>query len=147
MPNIRFGLSCSDILTDRDARQLRVCAAWATMAAFAVAVAIILRDPSLARLRALYPIAAFAGLAASVGTLRAYQILLANADELLRKIQVDALAFGFGAGTIFSLCYRLGSPYGFPRAGLTASFCVLIAGWAVGQLIGMLRYAPRMQDA
>lgn len=73
----------------------------------------------------------------AIGAVLAYFNFLRNADELLRKIQIDGLAFGFGAALIFVMGYSLLEQAGAPRAD---TFMVMIVAWMIGQLIGAWRY-------
>jgi hypothetical protein len=71
--------------------------------------------------------------------LRAYLRFLRMSDELLRKIQFESLAFGFGCGVIAGVGYplleRAGAPE-FPELVLL----VMMLGWSFGQLWGLHRY-------
>lgn len=71
--------------------------------------------------------------------LRAYLRFLRMADELVRKIQFESLAFGFGCGIMGGLGYplleRAGAPE-FPELMLLA----MAFGWTGGQLWAMNHY-------
>lgn len=73
----------------------------------------------------------------AVAALLAYMHFLHEADELLRKIQIDGLAFGFGAALIFTSAYSLFEVAGAPPADM---FMVMIAAWMIGMLVGTWRY-------
>ncbi len=62
------------------------------------------------------------------------------ADELLRKIQLEGLALGFGAGVIFAMSYQLLERAGAPQLQVSDTVVVMMVGWAVGQLLGLRRY-------
>jgi hypothetical protein len=83
---------------------------------------------------------AFAPLVLSVPPLLAYLRFLRMTDELLRKIQVEGLALGFGAGLIMALGYPFLERVGAPELGSSGIVIVMTAGWAVGQLVGLYRY-------
>lgn len=70
----------------------------------------------------------------------AYLRFLRMADELLRKIQLEGLALGFGAGVVFAMGYQLLERAGAPQLQVTAPAVVMMFGWALGQLLGMRRY-------
>lgn len=70
----------------------------------------------------------------------AYLRFLRMADELLRKIQLEGLALGFGAGVVFAMGYQLLERAGAPQLQVSAPAVVMMVGWALGQLLGMRRY-------
>ena len=77
-----------------------------------------------------------------VATMLAYWKFLSEADELLRKIQLDALAFGFGAGWVGAVTYQL-----LERAGIVTSadsidvVAIMAVVYALVAIIGQRRYA------
>ena len=75
------------------------------------------------------------------GTVRAYIVFIRNADELLRKIQVEALALSFGTATIFMIGWRLCERLGAPQLDVDDPLLVMVITWAIGQWMGMRRYA------
>ncbi len=85
------------------------------------------------------------GLALALGfqTLRSYLQYLRGADELLRRLQLEALAIGFGAGIVFSIFYPLFEPFGAPHAGARSTAVVMMVVWSVGSLLGPRRYSAR----
>lgn len=76
----------------------------------------------------------------SIPPLLAYLRFLRMTDELLRKIQLDGLALGFAAGIIVALGYPFLERAGAPGLGSTGIVIVMMAAWAVGQLLGLARY-------
>jgi hypothetical protein len=76
--------------------------------------------------------------------IRSYLTFLHGADELLRKIQTEALALGFAVGAAFSMLYPLLQGLGAPELGSHATPMVMISCWALGSWLGERRYA---QDA
>ena len=75
-----------------------------------------------------------------LGALLAYLHFLRMADELLRKIQLEGLALGFGAGVVFAMSYQLLERAGAPQLQVSDTVVVMMVGWAVGQLLGLRRY-------
>jgi len=69
-----------------------------------------------------------------------YVRFLRSADELLRKIQLEALALAFGVGIIFMVTYRLCERLGAPSLDIADPMIVMVITWVVGQLIGARRY-------
>lgn len=76
----------------------------------------------------------------AIGALLAYMKFLRNADELLRRIQLEGLAIGFGAGIIFAIGYQLLERAGAPVLAMEDVMLVLCGGWVAGQLIATWRY-------
>ena len=76
----------------------------------------------------------------SVLALFAYLRFLREADELVRRIQLEGLAFGFGAGVIIAMaCFTL-ERVGVPELTADRAVFVMMIGWAVGQLAAAWRY-------
>ena len=78
--------------------------------------------------------------AIGVMTVLSYMKFLRMADELMQKIQMKGLAFGFGAGVIFALGYQIMEHAGAPQAGINDALLVLTIGWMLGQIIATWRY-------
>jgi hypothetical protein len=134
-----IGWSCSEMLTPRDAENLRrfnvVCLAWAMM--FVAATMAIAR----------YGVTGLTGWALAAATLLLgatamglYVRFLRAADELLRKIHLEALALGFGAAIVFMLFWRLCERLGAPKLDVVDPVLVMVAFWAAGQWLGLRRY-------
>ena len=72
----------------------------------------------------------------------AYRRFLREADELQRRIQLEALALGFGAALVGAAAYRL-----LERAGAIGAtdvsdvIMILAVAYSVGVLAGQRRYA------
>lgn len=78
--------------------------------------------------------------AIGLGAVRSYMKFLRMADELLRKMQVDGLAVGFGVGIVFALGYQAFERAGAPSIDLNDFVLVMVGGWMAGQLIAFWRY-------
>lgn len=76
----------------------------------------------------------------AVAALLAYLRFLRMADELLQKIQLEGLAFGFGAGVIFCLAVQLLEQAGVLSLDAADIAAVMMFAWVFGQLISMRRY-------
>jgi hypothetical protein len=83
------------------------------------------------------------GLAAvlAIQAARSYLAFLRHADELLRRIQTEALALGFAAGAVFALVYPLLAGLGAPSLGENATAAVMMLSWGAGSWLGTRRYA------
>jgi len=76
----------------------------------------------------------------SILALFAYLRFLREADELVRRIQLEGLAFGFGAGVIISMAYFTLERVGIPGLTSDRTVFIMMIGWAVGQLAATWRY-------
>jgi hypothetical protein len=76
-----------------------------------------------------------------IGMLAAYIAFLRASDELQRKIQVEALALGFGAGFLAMNGYRLLERAGAPAIDVNDVAFVMLAAFALGMLLGQRRYS------
>lgn len=132
---------CGGFYTARDARAQRRVLIW--MLAFAlvyVAAAAALRF-HVALPPAVPWVAVGLACALAVQVTRAYLAFLRGADELLRRIEVEALAFGFAAGAIFALLYPLLARLGAPAVDGYWTALVMMLGWAAGGWLGLRRYS------
>jgi hypothetical protein len=109
------------------------------MAAYVVAVLITVKltpdiDPAFRAPFALIP------LVPSAFALRAYLRFLGRMDELGRKIQLEALAIGFGAAGMLTFAYGFLENAGFPQLSYVFVFPLMIFLWGVGGIIATRRY-------
>jgi hypothetical protein len=70
----------------------------------------------------------------------AYLRFLARMDELGRRIQLEALAFGFGAAGMLTFAYGFLENAGFPQLSYIWVFPTMIALWGIGGAIAAYRY-------
>jgi hypothetical protein len=70
-----------------------------------------------------------------------YFRLLRGADELERKIQVEALALGFGVGAVWMMGWRLIERAGAPRLDVNDGLLVMLLAYGVGVALARRRYA------
>lgn len=73
-------------------------------------------------------------------TVAAYLGFLRAADELQRRIQLEALAIGFGAGVLFMMGYRLFERAGWPKLDVNDAVLVMVLAWAAGQVRAARRF-------
>ena len=76
----------------------------------------------------------------SVVLVLSYLRFLRMADELLRKIQLEGLALGFGAGVLVTAGYQLLEAAGAPQLESDHIIVVMVFCWTAGQLSGIWRY-------
>jgi hypothetical protein len=70
----------------------------------------------------------------------AYLRFLRRMDELGRRIQLEALAFAFGAAGMLTLAYGFLENAGFPQLSYIWVFPTMIALWGIGGAIASYRY-------
>lgn len=136
-----MNMGCPDLFTPRDARNYMRFTWWmlASLVVFAVATILISRKvigPGV--LAWSLSILATVLMAAAVG---AYVGFLRHADELLRKVHLEALAFAFGVGAVTMMGYRLAERLGAPDLDINDPLLVMMITWSAGQWIGARRYS------
>ncbi len=76
----------------------------------------------------------------SIAALFAYLHFLRSADELIRRIQLEGLAIGFGAAVIFMIGYPPLERIGLPVLEADTVLIVMMIGWVAGQMVAAWRY-------
>jgi hypothetical protein len=76
----------------------------------------------------------------SVAVLLAYLRFLRQADELVRRVQLEGLAVGFGAGMLLAVGYPLFAAAGAPPLDVRAAAAAMLLAWSVGQFTASARY-------
>lgn len=80
--------------------------------------------------------------ALGLGTFMAYRRFLIEADELRRKIELEALAAAFGVGVFGGLTYWLLALAGLvSEADVSAIVVLMILTHSVGTVLGLRRYS------
>lgn len=78
--------------------------------------------------------------ALSVAAFIAYLRFIRQADELVRRIQLEGLAVGFGAGVLLAVGYPLFTAAGAPPLDVGAAAVVMMLAWVIGQGTASARY-------
>ena len=65
---------------------------------------------------------------------------IASLDELQRRIQMEAIAIGFGISAMVALTYGVLGMVGVPQAGWIYVPVVMVFGWFLGKLWTLWRY-------
>ncbi len=138
---VSLEVSGNDAYTPRDALNIRIFSVWTMAAAACFITATILIGERIIDRSALAWSLVAVTIVLALLAVRSYLIFLRAADELLRRIQLEGLALGFGAGAVFMLCYRLLERLGAPKLDSNDPFFVMLIFWALGQYIGMRRYS------
>lgn len=136
----RFVASCRQ-MTERDRRNSWRACGW--MAAWMVSffsVALALKQEALPG--GLWTYLAIAGSTAlGLLALLAYVRFVREADELQRKIQLEASAFGFGGGFIATFALSLVERADLWTVDLGDPFLVMAVCYSLGLFLGARRYA------
>jgi len=126
--------------TKRDRRNQYILVAWmfTWVLSYVAAKAVHKADPEMSML-----VQWLAGVVPNVlaaVALLAFLRFLRMADELVRRIEMEALAIGFGIGVMVGLGYPLFEFAGAPPLELKHLVSVMLFGWVAGQFIAMRRY-------
>jgi hypothetical protein len=133
------------LFTPRDSRNYQAFAWWLTGAMAAFATSTILIDGGFIPTAAAWAMTALtAGL--MIMSMCSYAVFLRHADELLRKVHLDALAFAFGIGVVVMMTYRLCERLGAPKLDFNDPSLIMILTWMAGQWIGARRYATAVEQ-
>lgn len=132
---------CGGFYTARDSRNQRRINLWllAAMLAYLGATAALRWRESIPG--ALPWLLTGLTLVLAIQAIRVYLVFLRGADELLRRIQMEALALGFGSGAVFSLLYPLLERLGAPELDGHATAVVMLLSWSAGSWLGTRRYS------
>ena len=135
-----FRALCSSLMTPRDRGNFR-----RVNIALAIWALVFLGSTALLRFGAVEGAAAWlvalAPATMAVIAIRHYVRFLRAADELLRLIQLEGLALGFGAGFVFMTSWRLFERAGAPHLDVSDGLLVMILFWTLGQVLAARRYS------
>lgn len=135
-----FWGACSALMTPRDRANFR-----RVNVALAIWALVFLGSTALLRFGAVEGAAAWlvalAPATMAVIAIRHYVRFLRAADELLRLIQLEGLALGFGAGFVFMTSWRLFERAGAPHLDISDGLLVMILFWTLGQFLAARRYS------
>ncbi|HVT61517.1 MAG TPA: hypothetical protein VHR45_24360 [Thermoanaerobaculia bacterium] len=135
------GPGCAGFHTKRDSRNQRRFIVWMLAAALAYvgATAALRWRESIPK--ALPWLLVGLALLLAIQATRSYLVFLREADELLRRIQTEALALGFGSGAVLSLLYPMLEGLGAPQLDGHATAVVMMLSWSAGSWLGTRRYS------
>ncbi len=126
--------------TETDQRNLRAIWMWSVVwgAAFsAVATAL----PALTQVQGPFAwLLAAIPIIVSVPTVRAYLRFLREADEFMRKVQLQGIAIGYAAGFVFCFVYAVLERAGAPELPMMLALVPMSIGWAAGSFLVAARY-------
>ena len=134
-------MTASALHTPRDSRHLGAFSRWVLAFATVLAAGTILLGGGYVQPQPLAWLLPVAALLLGIGTVRAYVAFLRGADELLRKIHLEALALAFGVAVISMPVYRLCERLGAPKLDVIDPMFVMLLAWSAGQWMGARRYS------
>jgi len=132
-------MTCSGHLTERDRRNQLVVTGWIFLWSVGFVVASYLLKRELVEGTLKWAVAILPTVI-GLGTILVFRRFLAQADELQRKIQLDALALGFGVGVIGSVGLELLQAAGAPAFDPSSVMVLMIVAYSVAAYAGMRRY-------
>ncbi len=136
----RFRRFCSAGITERDRRNIRKVNRWilAWMSCWVAVTFLISRElvpPGVATYAAVLATAAL-----GVATLLSYVKFLHEAEELQRKIQLEALGFGFGVGFVAAVLLDLLTEIGAWGGEPADVIMFMVPAYSLGLIFGSWRY-------
>ena len=126
--------------TEVDQRNIRVIWIWSIVGAlsFAAVTIAVSRFPQLrgpfAWLLAMIPVVV------GVPLVSALLRFLRETDEFMRKVQLEGIALGFGAGAVFCMGYHALEMVGAPELPMLFAVAPMCLGWAVGSFLVASRH-------
>ena len=134
-------VTCNPLYTPRDMRNLRIFNIWFFSAMLVFCLATILMGEKIIVPGPIGWALAAITIGLMVMMVRAYVIFVRAADELLRKIHVEALAIAFGAAIIFMIGWRMCERLGAPKLDVDDPVIVMVVVFSIVQWVGTQRYA------
>ena len=126
--------------TETDQHNLRQVWFWTGVWGFVFVAAMIAlqRNPEIqgmfAWLLAALPIVV------GIPTVRAYLRFLREADEFMRKVQLEGIAIGYAVGSLACLGYHILERVGAPTLPMVVALIPFATGWAVGSFVVASRH-------
>jgi hypothetical protein len=130
----------AELFTARDAHNYRTYNLWLFGSLLAFMASTLLIDGKFIPAPAGWVLTA-ATAALMLLAVRSYILFLRHADELLRKVHLESLALGFGAGIVVMMTYRLCERLGAPKLDVNDAALVMTVTWVAAQWLGARRYA------
>lgn len=136
-----FSFGCVGTMTRTDVRNLGRFNLWMMSWAVSWVAGLVVLRSAWAGNPALRWGAVALPVAMALAAILAYLRFLRDADELLRKIHLEGMAYGFGVAFVLSTAAPLVERAGAPPLPGSVLWALMVVGWAIGQLVGRRRYA------
>ena len=137
---LSFRKACRSHMTEADRRNALIFTMWVLAWGLSFVAATFLLADEIVVTAPLTWLVALVPTALGLQAIRSYVRFLRAADELLRKVHLEGLALGFGAGVIFVMGYGLLEHIGAPALDISDPIVVFFFFWALGQWLAMRRY-------
>jgi hypothetical protein len=126
--------------TEAEQRNIRSVWIWCFIGAIGYCAAMVALkfSPQLPALVALA--LALIPVAISIPVVLACLRFIREADEFMRKVQLEGIAIGFAAGFVFCVGYRMLEHAGAPPLPMIVAVVPLTFGWAIGSFIVAFRH-------
>jgi hypothetical protein len=131
--------TCGD-LTAEDARNQQRFAVWALAWAVSFVLATFLLATGQLPAGPLTWLVAVTPTVFGAAAVWRYVVFVRDADELLRRIHLEALAWGFGTGALFMMGYRLLERAGAPELDMNDPLLIMTFVWAFALFLIPRRY-------
>lgn len=146
MKLLGMGFIASGAFTGRDLRNVWIFQLWTLASAFAFGGSVYALGTHVVTSRLAAWLVIALNLAILIGAVRAYVLFIRQADELVRKIQLEGLAFAVAAGSVFTIIYRLCEFVGAPSLPIEMPLLVMMGFWGLGQWLGVRRYFGKTEE-
>jgi hypothetical protein len=123
-----------------DRRNLGILTVWCSVWAVAFCAVTFALESSLELQGPIAWLLAMIPIVLGVGTVRALLRYLREADEFTRRVQLEGIAWGFGAGHLFCVGYFFLEQFGAPHLSVILGIVPLALGWAIGSVLVAARY-------
>jgi hypothetical protein len=126
--------------TEADQRNIRAIWIWCFVWA-AVFFAVVTTLRALPQLQGPFAwLLAAIPIIVSILPVRAHLRFLREADEFMRKVQLEGIAIGYTAGFVFCMGYIIVERAGAPELPLRFAVVPMGLGWAIGSFLAAARY-------
>ena len=132
--------SCPVELTARDRHNQRMLMVWSVAWASTWVEATFLIERVLETPGVVSIVTALAPNVLGIATLLAYMKFLRETEELQRKVQLDALALGFGIGIVAMVGLELLGRTGLLAGSPSDALIFMVAAYSLGVTLGWRRY-------
>ena len=136
-----MSIGSDSLYTERDGRNYMRFTYWMLSSLVVFSAATILFVREIVRPGVLAWMLSLAAVVLMSAAVWAYVHFLRHADELLRKVHLEALALAFGVGAVVMMGYRLAERLGAPDLDINDPLLVMMLTWLGGQWAGTRRYA------
>ncbi len=126
--------------TEKDQRNIRAIWIWSFVWGICFC-AVVIAFQSFPQLKGPFAwLLAMIPIVLSVLLVNALLRFLRDADEFMRKVQLEGIAIGYGAGSIFLVGYHTLEHVGAPALPMILAILPMVLGWVVGSFLVAYRH-------